>query len=197
MHRLRRSPDYLIVPRRSRCEALERACAHPRADQAARVVVTIDTRPRSDLGCLSRSPSRQPPRFIYGGITDYRRTLLVHGATRACSVFSAIVGGTCGHLDCGVCLIGVKSKLIYNARWWARSRSVTPCRLEAAETSSPCTQACSTDRSCPFIQSAWPAVNSEPSEANTRICPGLSGRSESTIRSAPANLSVNVVLQLA
>src|SRR3984893_14874222 len=95
MHRLRRSPDNIIVPHRSCSEALERACAHPQADQAARVVVIIDARPRSDLGCLSRSPSRQPPRFIYGGITDYRRTLLVHGATRACSVFSAIVGKLC------------------------------------------------------------------------------------------------------
>src|ERR1700676_3896813 len=111
MHRLRRSPDYLIVPHRSRSEALERASAHPRADQAARVVVIIDTRPRSDLGRLSRSPSRQPPRSISGDITDYRRTLLVHGATRSCCVFSAIVGGTFGHLNCGACLIGLKSKL--------------------------------------------------------------------------------------
>jgi len=64
----------------------------------------------------------------------------VHGATRACSVFSAIVGGTFGPFDCGTCLVGLKSKLIYNARWWVCSRSVTPCRLEAAELSSPCTQ---------------------------------------------------------
>jgi hypothetical protein len=40
-------------------------------------------------------------------------------------------------------------------------------------------------------------VNSEPSEADTRICPGLSGRSEATIRSVPTALSVNAVLQLA
>jgi hypothetical protein len=95
MHWLRRSPDYIIVPHRSRSEALERACAHPRPNQAARVVVIIDIRPRSDLGYLSRSPPRQPPGFIYGGITDYRRTLLVHGATRACSVILAIVGKLC------------------------------------------------------------------------------------------------------
>src|SRR5260370_40185956 len=152
MHRLRRSPDYLIVPHRSRCEALERASAHPGADQAARVAVVNDTRRRADLGCLSRSPSRQPPRLVYGGLTDYRRTLLVHGATRACSVFSAIVGGTFGPFDCGTCLVGLKSKLIYNARWRLCSRSVPPCRPEAAEPSCPCTQAWTRARTAPLDQ---------------------------------------------
>src|SRR5260370_15450008 len=94
MHRLRRSPDYLIVPHRSRCEALERASAHPRADQAARVAVVIDTRRRADLGCLSRSPSRQPPRLVYGGPTAYRLTLLVPSSPPSCSAFPALVGGT-------------------------------------------------------------------------------------------------------
>jgi hypothetical protein len=92
MHRLRRSTDYIIVHRRSRCEALERASAHPPADQAARVVVFIDVRARSDLGGLAGSPAQQPPRVIYGGITDHRRTVLAHGGTGSRSVFSAIVG---------------------------------------------------------------------------------------------------------
>src|SRR5258707_14253186 len=95
MHWLRRSPDYIVVPHRSRCEALERASAHPRADQAARVVVFIDACARSDLDCLSRSPAQQPPRFICGGITDHLRTVLVHGGTRSRSVFSEIVGKPC------------------------------------------------------------------------------------------------------
>src|SRR5260221_14290843 len=100
MHRLRRSPDYLIVPHRSRGEALERASAHPRADQAARVAVVIDTRRRADLGCLSRLPSRQPPRLVYGGLTCFRPTFVVYGATCLFTVFSSLVGGTFRPLCC-------------------------------------------------------------------------------------------------
>src|SRR5258708_33470170 len=116
MHRLRRSPDYLIVPHRSRCEALQRASAHPRADQAARVVVVIDTRRRADLGCLSRSPSRQPPRLVYGGLTDYPRALVGLGGSSSCSAFLSIVRGAFGTLDCGTFLLGLKIQLILKAR---------------------------------------------------------------------------------
>src|SRR3981081_4400472 len=79
--------------------------------------------------------------------------------------------------------------------WWALKKSITPCRVLSAAASSPCAHSFCTKRSCPFIQTASAPVNTEPSEADTRVCPGLSGRTESTIRCVLSNCVVNVGLQ--
>src|ERR1700731_2644965 len=91
MHRLWCSPPYVVLDR-SRAEAFEYTAAYSRADQAARIAVFDDARPRSDLGCLAGSSAREPYGFICGGITHHLRTVLAHGHTHSRGVFSAIVG---------------------------------------------------------------------------------------------------------
>src|SRR5882672_11571258 len=94
MHRLWRSPPYVVL-HRSRSEAFERAAAYSRADQAARIALFDDARPRCDIGYFAGSSARQPCAFICGGTTDHLWTELAHGRAHSRGVFSTIVGQAC------------------------------------------------------------------------------------------------------